>query len=436
SRDSIYWLQIRNLPLRSEEIVSYKKKDSLDIKFKQLSDSRDTSGGKSGSWFGKVVFGDRVDFGKKYRFEYGGLLQSVLKEYNFVDGVWLGQKLAFGVDFANKHSLTVSPSVHYVTAREAVNWQVTGTYGYAPLKNGRFIISGGNSTFDFDRIGGISRLVNSLFSLYAAQNSVKFYQKRYLEASNRIDAANGFFITANVGFEKRNSLENKMSYNFFGKEPSPNLPEGQLDPMPDNTLTRIALQLDYTPRYRYRIREGRKLYAYSKYPTFTFKYEKGIATDNSSASFDRAELGVRQEMEFNLFNKLEYSISTGTFLSSKRVYFPDFKHNSSNELFFTTNPLSNSFCMTNYSYSTDKSWIQMHLSYTSAYLFIKNLPFLQKYLFDESLYARTLWIPGVNYSEFGYSLGLFKAVEAGVFVGFKEARYEAVGFTLSMPLNF
>jgi hypothetical protein len=78
----------------------------------------------------------------------------------------------------------------------------------------------------------------------------------------------------------------------------------------------------------------------------------------------------------------------------------------------------------------------MHLNYTSSYLFIKNLPFLQKYLFEESIYARTLFIPGTNYSELGYSIGLFKIVEAGVFVGFKEGKYDAVGITLSLPLNF
>jgi hypothetical protein len=228
-----------------------------------------------------------------------------------------------------------------------------------------------------------------------------------------------------------------MSYNFFGKEPSPNLPGEQLIPMPDNTLTKVAVKLEYTPRYHYRIRDGRKRYAYSKYPTFTFNYEKGIATDNDhSASFDKAEFGIHQQISFNAFNRLEYLANTGTFLSSKRVYFPDFKHFNNNELFFTTNPRRNSFCMSNYSYSTDKNWAQIHLNYTSSYLFIKNLPFLQKYLFEESIYARTLFIPGTNYSEIGYSIGFFKIVEAGVFVGFKKGKYDAVGFTFSLPLNF
>ncbi|MDR0725316.1 MAG: DUF5686 and carboxypeptidase regulatory-like domain-containing protein, partial [Prevotellaceae bacterium] len=433
SRDSAYWAQIRSLPLQNEEIVSYKKKDSLDIKLKEIQKS-DSSDNKS--LFGKIVSGSRINFGKKYWFRYGGLLRTV-PEYNFVDGVWLGQSLVFTVDFSKKYSLSLYPSAYYVTARQTVNWQAGGVFRYAPMKNGRFLIVGGNSTFDFNRIGGSSRLINSTFSLVNANNFIKFFQSRYIRVSNRIDAANGFFVTANVDFEKRNALENNMSYNFYGREPSPNLPNEQLPPMPDNTLTKVSVQLEYTPRYRYRMRDGRKRYVSSKYPTFTLNYEKGIPVDNAhSASFDKAEFSIHQEIPLNAFNRIEYLANAGTFLSSKRVYFPDFKHCNSNEMFFTTNPLRNSFCIANYSYSTDKSWFQMHLNYTSSYLFLKNLPFLQKHLFEESLYARTLFIPGTNYSELGYSLGLFRILEAGVFVGFKEGKYDAVGFTLSLPLNF
>jgi hypothetical protein len=434
SRDSVYWTQIRSLPLQAEEITSYKKKDSLEIKFEQV---RTNSGGKeSSSWLWKVVSSSRANLGKNSWLIYGGLLGTV-PEYNFVDGIWLGHKLTFEVDFPEKRSLSISPSVHYVTARKTVNWQASGVFGYAPVRNGKFTVSGGNSTFDFNQIGGGSRLVNSLFSLFAAHNSIKFFQKRHITVSNRIDAANGLSVTASLEYAKRNALENNTSCSISKKMPAPNLPDGQLSPMPDNTLTKVAVQLEYTPHYRYRIINGRKQYVSSKYPTFTFNYEKGIAVNNvHSASFDKAEFSIRQEIAFNAFNRLEYLANAGTFLSSKRVYFPDFKHCNSNELFFTTNPLRNSFCMANYSYSTDKSWFQIHLNYTSTYLFIKNIPFLQKYLFQESLYARTLFVPDANYSEFGYSIGSAKILEAGVFAGFKNGKYDAVGFTLSLPLDF
>jgi hypothetical protein len=435
SRDTLYWEQIRSLPLQADEVVSYKKKDTISLGLEEIW-KKDSLKAKSNTWYWKVIFGSRVNLGKSYWLRFGGLL-GTLSEYNFVDGVWLGQKLTFGkVDTLKKYALELSASAYYVTARKTVNWRVSGTVNYVPLKNGKLTLSGGNYTFGFSQWDESLRLINSIFSLIYAKNSIKFYQKRYIEVSNSIDAANGFIVKANIAYEQRNALENKLSYNFFNKSPSPNLPQKQLSPMPDNTLTKVALQLEYTPRYHYRIRNGQKNYAYSKYPTFTLHYEKGIPVDNDrSASFDKLEISIQQKIDFNLFNTLSYFVSGGTFLSSNRVYFPDFKHFSSNELVFTFNSIQNTFCIPNYSYSTDKSWVQLHISYTSLYLLIKNLPFLQKYLFNETLYARTLFISGTNYSELGYGLGFFGVIEAGVFVGFENVKYKAVGFALMVPLS-
>jgi hypothetical protein len=332
--------------------------------------------------------------------------------------------------------MSISPAVYFVTGRQTVNWRINGTFSYAPLKNGKVTLSGGNYTFGFNQVDEDSRLINSIFSLFYARNFIKFFQKRYIEAANRIDAANGLFITTGIAYEQRNALENKEFYNFFKKKPSPNLPREQLTPMPDNTLTKVAIKLEYTPRYRYRIRDGRKIYAQSKFPTFILNYEKAIPTDNNrSTSFDKLEFSIRQEITIKTFNKLKYFANGGTFLSSNQVYFPDFKHFGCNEAFITTNSLLNTFCMPNYSYSTNKTWAQVHLNYTSLYLLIKNLPFLQKYLFEESLYARTLFVPGINYSEVGYSLSFFSMLEAGVFVGFENIKYKSVGFVLSFALD-
>jgi hypothetical protein len=435
SRDSAYWSRIRILPLVSEESASYEKKDSLNNMLKQIRKSSDSRRHSAGLIFGKVALGSSDSIGKRSRLSYPGLIGSV-PEYNFVDGIWLGHKFNFETRLTDDYSLQISPSAHYVTARKTVNWQINAAFGYSPLKNGKLTVLAGNSTFDFNQTGGTLRLINSVFSLYNAHNSVKLFQKRYIKVSNRIDAANGFFVTASAGYAKRNALENRMSYNFRGKDPSPNLPEGQPEAMPDNSLTNVSVYLEYTPHYRYRIVDGRKQYVSSSYPTFTLSFEKAVTTDSDrSASFNKAEFGVRQEIALNAFSSVEYMAYAGTFLSSKRIYFPDFKHCNSNELLFTANSLRNSFCMINYSYSSDKSWIQTHLNYTSSYLLIKNIPLLQKLPFDESLHVRTLFMPRTSYSEAGYSIRFATVVEAGVFVGFKNGKYNGTGFTLSVPVN-
>jgi hypothetical protein len=48
---------------------------------------------------------------------------------------------------------------------------------------------------------------------------------------------------------------------------------------------------------------------------------------------------------------------------------------------------------------------------------------------------RTLFISGTNYSELGYAIAFFSMIEVGVFVGFENVKYKAVGFALSIPLS-
>lgn len=55
-------------------------------------------------------------------------------------------------------------------------------------------------------------------------------------------------------------------------------------------------------------------------------------------------------------------------------------------------------------------------------------------MFNEALHARTLWIPDKSYSEFGYSVGFSNIARIGVFVSLEKGKYDAVGFTISLPV--
>ena len=432
-RDSLYWADVRDLPLRVEEIESYQQMDTAKATTNEegqntLTISAEVGGGSG--LLGHILLGSRIKFGKQWWLSYSGL-RGVVSEYNFVDGFWLGQRVTLGADFGKEKTLRISPSAYYTTAREAVNWQVDATFAYAPIRNGQLTFSAGNTTADFNRHTGTMRLINSLSSLLFARNPIMFYQKRFVEASHRIDVANGLTLTAGFVYEDRNSLSNRQSYSFWGGNPAPNLLT------PDHTATKANVMVSYTPRYRYRLnRNGQKRYVESAFPTFSLFYEKGIPGKAvSSASFDRLDLGIDQKIKLNMFDHLQYFVNAGKFLSRKQLYFPDFKHFSTGELFLTTHFFENSFSLLdNYAYSTNDQWLQAHVNYTSQYLLIKHLPFLQNYMFNEALHARTLWLPGRNHSEVGYSLGIEELARIGVFVGFENGKYDAVGFSVSLPL--
>lgn len=435
TRDSTYWETIRKQPLKKDEIVSYQVRDSLKTKMETLRSKDSLQNRTPAYWIGKLVTGESFPLNKKVQFGYSGLLKAC-PQYNFVDGFWLGQQFTLRTSFTESRVLTVSPSLYYTTAGKSINWQIDGSYQYAPMRRGNVSLSGGQTTADYNGESGTLLAINSIASLFFGENPVKFYKKKFIALSNTVELANGLPLTTGISYEKRNALHNRQSYNFFGNTPSSNLPNGQLMPMPDNSAMKVKIRLAYTPQYHYWKHRGKKMYIYSDYPTFSIQYEAGISTGSQeSASFNKLEGNISQTIKISEFDRIGYTVNGGKFLSDKRVYFPDFKHFDTNELFITGSSLDNSFCLfDNYIYSTDKQWLQAHLNYTSDYLLFKRLPFLQKYMFNEALHARTLWIPGKSYSEFGYSVGFSNIARIGVFIGLEKGKYDAVGFTISLPV--
>lgn len=435
TRDSTYWETIRKQPLKKDEIVSYQVRDSLKTKMETLRSKDSLQNRTPAYWIGKLITGESFPLNKKIQFGYSGLLKAC-PQYNFVDGFWLGQQFTLRTNFTESRVLTVSPSLYYTTAGKSINWQIDGSYQYAPMRRGNVSLSGGQTTADYNGESGTLLAINSIASLFFGENPVKFYKKKFIALSNTVELANGLPLTTGISYEKRNALHNRQSYNFFGNTPSSNLPNGQLMPMPDNSAMKVKIQLAYTPQYHYWKHRGKKMYIYSDYPTFSIQYEAGISTGSKeSASFNKLEGNISQTIKISEFDRIGYTVNGGKFLSDKRVYFPDFKHFDTNELFITGSSLDNSFCLfDNYIYSTNKQWLQAHLNYTSDYLLFKRLPFLQKYMFNEALHTRTLWIPGKSYSEFGYSVGFSNIARIGVFVGLEKGKYDAVGFTISLPV--
>ncbi|MDR1406716.1 MAG: DUF5686 and carboxypeptidase regulatory-like domain-containing protein [Tannerella sp.] len=438
-RDSLYWAEARVVPLLEDEIGSYRESDRRGRNADSaaanpgMEIALSTSGGRH-SPANKILFGNTVNLGRGMRLSYKGLM-GVVPEYNFVDGFHLGEKLVLESDPAKAASFSLTPSACYLTARRTVSWQVDALYRYAPLRGGRLTLSGGNITADFNLHDGNDRMIHSLASLFLAGNTIRFHQRKYIGAANQIDLASGLQLSAELSYETRNALENRTSYRFFGNAPSPNIPHGQTSPMPAHTALRTGIRLDYTPRHYYRIRHGRKYYEHSLYPTFTLRYEKGIPTGSASASFDRLEAGVRQHIATNAFDHFEYTVNAGAFLTARSVYFPDFKHFNTNELRISSASMYESFSLLdNYAFSTSRRWLQAHAGYNSMYLFLKNLPFLQRYLFEESVHMRMLWTPAGEYLEAGYSIGFGDVGRAGVFVGFDRRTYNGAGFTISLPL--
>lgn len=435
-RDSLYWSRVRSIPLNEEELASYAYKRELE---------EDSVKGKSKRGFGNELL--QIMFvGKTYQTKNKKAwltlkdLRSYVPEYNFVDGLWLGATLETGIKLGETTSLKFVPKAYYTTARK--EWVGSGTLSmdYAPRNLGHFWISGGLTTSDFNTESGESRLINSYSSLLFGRNDVKLFDKKSLSIGNQVEIINSMLFTSVLDWERRSMLDNHVGKSIFGKEAKPNIP-GNIEymPMPTNDLLKATFSLSYTPAHYYRMIYGRKFYENSSYPTFSVLYQQAFAHGNENKitpSFKRFELSIQQKIEFGMFNNLYWNLNGGVFWDKKDMQFTDFRHFSATRLPVTERTFNDGYALLgNYALSTNSRWAQANIMWSTPYLLIKHLPFLQRKHFDEALHLRTLFVRNHDaYSEVGYSIGLLDMGRIGVFVSFDKLDYRSTGVSISLPI--
>ncbi|MDR1757102.1 MAG: DUF5686 and carboxypeptidase regulatory-like domain-containing protein [Culturomica sp.] len=435
-RDSLFWAAMRTVPLRQEEADGYREKESLKQIIAQNRAESDSSA--AFNLGDKWLWGGSVQLGENVRLDYGGLMK-VMPEYNFVDGFWIGQPLTFRIKGGQGRSLRIAPAAYYALARKAFIWEVKNQFRYAPMQNGELTLDFGSVSADFYRDGGAPRFENMLVSIVSASNYMKFYEKRYLRFQNRIDPATGLFFTVGGLYEKRSLPENHASYNLRKRDPEPNLPSlrGGID-MPAHASLSFHSELRYTPRYYFEVKDGRKQYVKTAWPTFSVRYEKGVQPGTQcGSSYDRLEVGIFQDIRLGLFDRIVYGASAGKFLSKKELWFPDYKHFKTIGWTIAENDWAGVYLLPDYyALSTNREWATGTLDYYSSYLLLKRLPFLQRFLFGEALHFRYLRTPDTgHYMEAGYSLGFGRNLRAGGFVSFDRGKYKAWGIRVTLPLN-
>ncbi|MCL2683293.1 MAG: DUF5686 and carboxypeptidase regulatory-like domain-containing protein [Bacteroidales bacterium] len=440
-RDSIFWLEARTVALTEEEQQSYIRKDSVQAHTDSLIQAEDNPKFK----FSDLIFGGRVGSDSAFvRFRYDGLLGGLLKEYNFVDGLWMGQSFSLDFKKRKKTGWIVEPAVYWTSARQSLIWQTDISLDYDPRRLGRLEISAGQTSTDYAGNDGMSRFLNSAFSILDGRNYAKFYEKTFGQISNQIDIANGLQLGLEAELADRHTSDNHTTWNLFNRKNRWHENVPNYDQPLNETYSRLArggIRLRYTPEYFYRMyADGSKKYVRSRFPTFTADYQQGISgfSDKDYSTFSRVELSINQNISLGLFDNFTYRLVGGRFFNKNPFNYMDYKHfNTGGNLWVGFSNWRTSYVLLPfYTYSTNEHWIQAFATYQTDYLVVKRLPFMQGRLITESLHVKFLHTPEKPYySELGYSIDWISGIaSAGVFVSFDSFKYNSVGFQISVPL--
>lgn len=424
-RDSAYWANIRVIPLDNREITSFVKKDSIQQHLDSVRNEHHNP---------KFSFMDILDGGQiggdssKVVIEYDGLLLAA-PEYNFVDGLWLGQKFKIRTKLNKRNRLEIAPYLYYALSRKRLLGGGDINMNYAPLRLGRLTVSAGSVSEDFNP-NGIIRFNNAASSLIKGKNYNYFYQKDFVSVINNIDILNGLKLITGFEIARRSGLRNHTDYTWGKRSKiTPNIfPDERFD------KTMYYVGFDYVPYAYYSIRNGVKRYERFTSPTFYLRYSEGLSSwQTNNSKYRKLKIGIAQNIKISEFTEFDYAIDGGSFIgSNKDLHFADYQHfNTSNVMINLKSPFSSFMLLDNYEASTNRYWISSMLNYNSKYILLKRLPFLQGKMFTETLHLKNLYTPDMKlYTEAGYSINLMRMLNAGVFVSFQKADYQSFGFRL------
>ncbi|MEN8157964.1 MAG: DUF5686 and carboxypeptidase regulatory-like domain-containing protein [Bacteroidota bacterium] len=439
--DSLYWNKVRPIPLTPEEHITLQVRDSImgTGSPKPAGDSVRTVKRKQKP-LKNLIYGKRYYSAQgKFRLKHEGLLDPDRFTYNTVDGIIYGQELRLEWWPDSIHAIRSGLVAGYAFHRKAplISWK--SDLLYAPMARGQTSLYLNWRSSDFNGPAGIPDRTNLLYTVFLRQNHLKLYEQIDATLFNRIDPVNGMVLTTYATYGVQNRLENNSLFSVFYRNAvperfTPNTPGGvdsAANELRDHHRFIAHMELEFTPKRYYVIRNSRKNYRDSKWPTFRIAYRRAIPLEMGGWSdFSMVEAGIRHTFNVGLLSQLKWSLSTGYFPHATSIHFSDYKHFKTNPLYVDMAGLDEALMFSDYyNTSTNSSWLHLHATLTSSYLLVKFLPWFSEGLWKESLDVAYLHTPATkNYLQFGYSMNeLFFLVDFGIYAGFGELDPGATG---------
>jgi len=424
--DSAFWNSRRTMPVINMDSLNNYLTDSIQHLKERYHPSN--------FWFGKIILGGYI-FGNdttKWSARYNGM-KMIFRDYNYVDGFWLGNKFQIRKRLTDNKLLRIDPYIYYTTARHRFLGGADLMYDYAPKKRGTLTFSSGSRSEDFNSLT-VTRYQNYFSSLVLGENYNSFYQRDYVTASNDIYLTSRLRMSASIGIERRSGLSNNTDFNILNRHHiKPNI-------FPDDRFDRTfySAGISYSPFSNYLITKAFDVHNKQISPIFHLEYEEGFSSwQTNNSKYRKVKGGVIHNIQLNYFNKIDYKIESGFFLSKRNMHFIDYQHFGASDLLINLNSLFDSFLLLdNYELETNRYWVNVFLNYSGKYVLLKFIPFLQGKPFTENIHIKTLFTPDVDsYVELGYSVSITRNMGIGAFGSFQNTKAKKFGIRFSFDLS-
>ena len=386
-RDSLFWLDVRPVPLTEEEVVDYHRKDSIhEVRNDPVyMDSVDQKNNK----FGVGDFVSTYSYtrrSKRFYYTIGGPLSNI--HYNTVQGYNASLVLDARkyYDEAETRRVLFGVKANYGFSEEKVRLSGYITYRPSRINYHQFSLSGGSKVVQFNRDEPITAFLNTAYTLLNRVNHAKWLGLKNIRMAYSTEPFPGLFLTGAVNWEERRPLVNNSDISFFRKEErvfASNDPRDILNNAPSFDIHQaFIIDLNATIRFKqkYVLYPDRRFNAGSKGPALRLSYTGAFQIGGTDIAYQKIAASLNDEWNVGVGGRFEWYLNGGIFFDKERIEFRDYRHFMGSEIFLMKGPdYSRTFLqLPYYSYSTPDKYFQVHIQHHFDGYILDKIPAIQK----------------------------------------------------------
>ena len=398
-------IEYRNSILNAgKSVVLYKDSSTIDAHTDSSRISADRLNIKAPSAFekmGRFMLRDySLDLKELGQLHITPLVSPILFDYSSSRGLSYNQKLRLSRVTESDKLYYIEPRLGYNFKYKEVHWGINGEVNYAPRRMSRIFIDLGNGN------KFASRQPQPSDTLGGKPNEFRAIHAR---VGHKIEITNGLTLSTNLALHQYRQLHNHT--NFY----STFVPE---------------VELQYTPHQYYYMNGERKVYLYSRYPTFTINFAHSFKNIlRSTTKFNKVEFDMQHRLKVGPMHALHYRVGFGLFYDYSDLHFAEFNNLRRNNLpEGWHDDIGGTFhLLTTVRYNEIDKYLRANIKYDAPLILVPSLFRKVKYITKERLYCNMLLVDTMDpYIEMGYGIGT-NFFNVGLFWGGEITKWDMVG---------
>lgn len=454
-RDSLYWEEIRPVPLSPFEVKGYQFVDSIAIARaaeKERSDSLGLAPEAAEELEKKrdkfkptdLLMGGSYPLGDRSRFSLSPLLANL--NFNVVEGFHTWTTLKFTSSWQKKHRITLDATPRYAHEPRQLSAKAGLEYRLGTgAKISAFRVEGGRYIFQFNEQKTISEVLNTYYTLFQERNYIRLYEKDYLKGTFSQSLGEAWRLGAGLEWAERSIPGNRTAQVWYGKPDrsfDANIPQNEEWAGPISEPERAFILnafVEAKPWLKYRMRNGVRQVEENSSPSLQLHYRKGIAgVMNSVTDYDLLDFRFQHRFRAGARGTVDLKAEMGVFLNSTYAGFADYRHFMGNRIpLVTADPVGSFRLLDYYRHSTARQYAALHAHYQFRKLLITRIPKVWMMGLKENVFVNYLATPSSkHYTELGYSIdNILRIFRVESVFAFQDGRYFDWGIRIGIASN-